>query len=255
MSMETIAPFVWEREDMGILLRPWKQEEVVQAAALGWFDHAPVELQEGRLFLRGKGEPRLWTSAEYDCAANLGWFAGEQVELLRGEVYHKVSQNPPHVMVIYIASKRLEAAFGADFVVCQQATLPLLEGSTPDPDIRVATGPWQKYLTRHPRREEIVLLVEVSDTTLHTDLTTKMALYAEAGILDYWALDINSRALIIHRDPAPLPDSSGGFEYREVTTYTESESIAPLAKPEALIRVADLLLPASASEPATEKGE
>jgi len=73
-------------------------------------------------------------------------------------------------------------------------------------------------------------VVEIADTTLAFDLTVKAALYARAGILEYWVLDLTGRRLIVHRDP-----KGGG--YASVTAYSEHESIAPLSAPGSIFEV------------------
>ena len=80
------------------------------------------------------------------------------------------------------------------------------------------------------------LVVEVSDTTLRFDRTTKAALYARAGIREYWIVDITGRQVLVHRQPA----AEG---YAEIAAYTADESVAPLALPDEAVRVADLLPP------------
>jgi Uma2 family endonuclease len=82
-------------------------------------------------------------------------------------------------------------------------------------------------------------VVEISDTSLTYDLTTKAELYATAGIPDYWVLDVDGRQLIVFRDPQPIPD--GGAAYRSRTTHAPADAVAPLAAPSAAVRVADLL--------------
>jgi len=76
-------------------------------------------------------------------------------------------------------------------------------------------------------------VVEVSDSSLGFDLTTKAALYARAGIVEYWVLDVAGRRLIVHRDPR-------AGRYISVAAYGEEESVAPLAALESLLRVGDL---------------
>jgi Uma2 family endonuclease len=76
------------------------------------------------------------------------------------------------------------------------------------------------------------LVVEVADTTLNFDLTTKAALYARAGIADYWVLDVSARRLIVHRHA-----ESG--EYMAILVYTEQENVAPLAAPHAMFKAGD----------------
>ncbi len=81
---------------------------------------------------------------------------------------------------------------------------------------------------------DIVLAVEVSDTTLSIDTTRKAGLYARAGIRDYWVLDVNGRRIIVHREP------SGGI-YQSIRAFGEDEPVTPLAARDASVRAADLL--------------
>jgi Uma2 family endonuclease len=86
-----------------------------------------------------------------------------------------------------------------------------------------------------------VLAVEVADTSLATDRGEKAQLYAAAGIADYWVVDLNNRLLIVHRDPQSDPASPSGASYRMVTPLVIGQSISPLATPQAIVNVADLL--------------
>ena len=97
----------------------------------------------------------------------------------------------------------------------------------------VLTGPSLSVRTGNRNRTISLLVVEVSDSTLRFDLTVKAALYARAGIVEYWVLDVSGRRLIVHREPTP-----GG--YRSVVAYSEFESIAPLASPQNKLQVAEL---------------
>jgi len=101
----------------------------------------------------------------------------------------------------------------------------------PVPDLIVLNRASSTIVSGNAHPEDLNLVVEVSDTTLAFDLTTKAALYARAGIVEYWVLDISRRRLIVHRNPA------SGI-YAEVTVYSEDESIAPLAAPNAEFRPA-----------------
>jgi len=76
------------------------------------------------------------------------------------------------------------------------------------------------------------MVVEVADTSLTFDLTVKARLYARAGIVEYWVLDISGRRLIVHRDPRDR-------RYQSVVAYSHLESIAPLSAPDSTFRVGD----------------
>ena len=109
--------------------------------------------------------------------------------------------------------------------------------SEPEPDIAVLRGRVDDYMDDDPGPGEILLLVEVSNTSLRVDRTVKATLYARAGIPEYWVLDVNERTLETFRRPGP-----GG--YADTLRLRETDTVFPLAAPEAAIPVADLLPPA-----------
>jgi len=87
-------------------------------------------------------------------------------------------------------------------------------------------------MQENPGPEDLRLVIEVADTTLGFDLTTKAALYARAGIVEYWVLDMAGRRMIVHREPQ-------GARYASVAAYSSEESVAPLAAPESSLRIRD----------------
>ena len=87
---------------------------------------------------------------------------------------------------------------------------------------------------KSPLPQKWLLLVEVSDSTLRYDLTTKAALYATAEISEYWIVDIENRKIYVHQSP------QNGF-YQSVIEYVEGQIIAPLAAPHSPVRVENLL--------------
>jgi Uma2 family endonuclease len=102
--------------------------------------------------------------------------------------------------------------------------------SEPEPDLIVLNRPSREIRNSNPGPADIRLIVEISDSTLGFDLTRKAALYARAGIPEYWVLDVASRRMIVHRD------ASAG-RYSTVTAYDENESVSPLAAPQAAFRI------------------
>lgn len=186
---------------------------------------------------------RRWTRAEYHRAAELGLFdPDERLELLHGKVYVKLPQSPSHTMGIRAVAETLAAAFGPGYDIRQQLPLILANDGEPEPDVLVVPGSWRDYPDQ-PTQQDARLPVEVSDTTLLHDRSEKAAQYAEAGILDYWILNLQNRTLEVRREPGELPGAPSGFGYRNVTISLEEETVTPLAKPDTAIRVADLLPP------------
>lgn len=76
-----------------------------------------------------------------------------------------------------------------------------LTNSEPEPDIAVVRPPRDNYRNRHPDPEDIFLVIEVSHSTLVKDLEIKRKAYAQAGILEYWIIDVKNRQLIVFRSP------------------------------------------------------
>jgi Uma2 family endonuclease len=191
--------------------------------------------------------PRRWTRDEYYRAGELGLLPpNERVELIEGEIIQIVSPKyPPHTTGVFKTRLAVEAIFPAGFVVRAQEPISLPNDSEPEPDVVVAPGCPDDYADRHPGPADVRLLVEVSDTTLGYDRNRKAAIYAEAGIADYWILSLRSRRLEVRRDPIVLPPGEQRYRYgyRTVTIYLETEEVSPLAAPQSRVRVADLLPP------------
>jgi hypothetical protein len=87
------------------------------------------------------------------------------------------------------------------------------------------------FTKAHPQPRDLELVVKVADTKLHFTLTTKVPLYARAGIADYWVLDIAGRRMIVHREPCEGRDSS-------IVVYGIDESVA-LTAPESLLKIGE----------------
>ncbi len=167
----------------------------------------------------------------------------ERYELIDGEIIFKVTQNPPHRFVIVLVAEWLRLIFGGLFVVAQspiEVAVSESEINVPEPDVMVQTQPITAFATRLPGPADIVLVVEVSDSTLRFDLRNKAALYARAGIVEYWVADVSGRRFIVHREPTP-------DGYAQVAEYAEDAAISTLSRPDATIRVSALLPPVKAA--------
>lgn len=142
-----------------------------------------------------------------------GLFAGQRFELIDGDLIDKIGQNPPHSHALRLLNAWLTKIFGVERVQVQQpaeAATAEQERSLPEPDLAVLVELKADYRQRHPRGDELVLAIEVADTTARYDATTKRDLYARAGVPEYWVLDISGRRLIVHRNL-----SHGKFEQIE----------------------------------------
>lgn len=221
----------------GLALRRWTPEEYRRMAFPAVFGpEEQLELVEGEVVQRGVGVPRLFSREEYYHLAERGILTpDERTELIYGRIIKRMSpMGRPHSVCIIKTADVLEAAFGNACAVEQQMSLSLLgSGLDPLPDVMVLSGRSEDYADA-PLASDVLLLVEVSDTTLRYDRGTKAAMYAADGIPDYWLLNLRARTLEVHRQP-----ESG--EYLSLDVYGEGEAVAPLAAPDAPVRVADLL--------------
>ena len=108
---------------------------------------------------------------------------------------------------------------------------------------RVDIDSWVDSGTKQPRGQShpttADLIVEVSDSSLFFDTTTKAELYAAAGVPDYWIIDVNARTLLVLRDPPAV--GGNGHAYRSSRMLSQADAVTPVAAPASPIRVADLL--------------
>jgi Uma2 family endonuclease len=151
------------------------------------------------------------------------------VELLRGEVYQMSPIGPKHFYAVMRMDHRLREALGPKAVVAVQSPLRLFEDSEPEPDLLVLRPPLERYQDRLPTPEDVLLLVEVADTSLEFDREVKLPLYAEAGIPEVWLVNLKENLLEVYRDPR-------GGRYREIRLLSPEEEVSPTLLPEVSLR-------------------
>jgi Uma2 family endonuclease len=163
-------------------------------------------------------------------------FDQQPVELIEGELISKMGKKRPHVDTLTLLAEWLTRVFGGRFVNLE-APIDVAPQDNPtnepQPDAIVLRRSYSGFRSTTPRPEDLDLIVEVADTSLVFDLATKAALYARAGIQEYWVLDIQGRRLMVHREPV-------AGRYCAIVAYGENESVAPLAAPDKPFRVADV---------------
>jgi Uma2 family endonuclease len=183
---------------------------------------------------------RRWTRAEYERLIEVGVFLpGEPLELLGGQLTVGEPQTEPHYTAIGLIEDALRAALPPGWLVRTQGPIALDDESEPEPDIAVVRGERRDYSHAHPARP--VLVVEVAASSFHLDRTHKGSLYARAGLADYWILDLAHPRLEVYREPTPEAAAPFGWRYGSVEHVGSDGTVAPLAAPEASVRVSDLL--------------
>lgn len=183
---------------------------------------------------------RLWAREEYYRMAEVGLLApDERVELIGGEIIAMTPQDSRHATAVLLVEEALRHAFGAGYTVRVQLPLDLGRYSQPAPNVAVVRGSPRDYRDAHPTTA--VLVVEVAGASLAYDRHDKAGLYASAGIEEYWIVNLLEGCLEVFRQPVALPARPFGHGYGQQRRCGPADSVAPLAAPHALLRVADLL--------------
>jgi Uma2 family endonuclease len=181
--------------------------------------------------------PHRFTVAEYYRMLEAGILhEDDRVELIDGRVVAMSPMGPPHAAAVDKAGYVLRAAVGARALVRDQKPLALDEYDEPEPDLAVVRPRADFYAGGHPGAGEVLLLVEVAESSLNYDRYAKATLYAAAGISEMWVVNLRERVLEVHREPGPA-----GYVVSQV--YRPRERVTPLAFPDLELTVADLLPP------------
>lgn len=137
----------------------------------------------------------------------------DPVEFLEGYLATKMPKNPLHRAVTRRVREALERLAPAGWYVDTQEPITL-SGSEPEPDVMIVRGSSQDYTERHPGPPDLAMVVEVADTTLQRDRTTKAGIYARAGIPIYWIVNLVERRVEVHADPTG-PAETPAYRHRE----------------------------------------
>ncbi|MBC8143142.1 MAG: Uma2 family endonuclease [Armatimonadetes bacterium] len=182
---------------------------------------------------------KKFTRDECFAIVEKGILDGKQFELLDGEIIFKVDCCRKHITV----STLILTVLAQHFLSLNLMTRADVEigrydkHNDPEPDLSVLRHPIAHYVDRGIEpASDVLLAVELSVLTLELDKTVKANLYGKHGVREYWIVDIEKRQLIVHR----APDTENGG-YSDIQTYAETNTVSPLEKPDAVIRVADLL--------------
>ena len=176
---------------------------------------------------------RRFTRAEYYRMAEAGILGeDDRVELIEGEIVQMSPIGRLHKAFVGDLSQLLAVRFADRAVVWTQNPIILTDDTEPQPDVSVLRRRAPSYRERDAYAEDVLLLIEVADTSLTYDRTTKLRLYAEAGIPEYWIGDCATEAVEIYRTP-----SRDG--YRDVGRASGAATLALQAFPDVELRLTE----------------
>lgn len=181
--------------------------------------------------------PHRFTVAEYYGMAETGLLAPDaHVELLEGQIVDMFPIGPFHSGTVSYLANLLAARGGGRWIVHSQNPVRLGERSEPQPDVTLLRPREDFYRRSHPTPSDVFLLVEVADSSLRFDREEKLPLYAQAGIPEFWLVNLVERVVEVYREP----NTEAGV-YRQVARLSGETQVAPAAFPDTSLSVAALL--------------
>lgn len=170
------------------------------------------------------------TVHEYHQMADAGIFNEDsRIELIDGDLIDMSPLGQGHAAVVNRLTRALVMAYGDRAIVSIQNPVRLSLVSEPQPDVAILRCRDDFYDTGEPPGPaDVLLLIEVADSSLRFDKTVKLPLYARAGIGEVWIVDLQKRVLDAHRRPA-------GGSYEKATRHLTGEHLALVLAPEIVV--------------------
>jgi Uma2 family endonuclease len=158
----------------------------------------------------------------------------DRVELLDGQVIPMTPIGSPHAGCVNRLNRMLTHALGDRATIAVQNPAVLNDWSEPQPDVTVLKPRPDGYAAAHPGPGDVLLLIEVADSSLARDREVKLPLYAAAGVAEVWLVHLQANHIHLHRDPGPAGYRSGRMAQRGTT-------VTPLLFPDVAFSVDDIL--------------
>jgi Uma2 family endonuclease len=176
-----------------------------------------------------------FTVDEYHRMGDAGIFhEDDRVELIDGQVVQMSPIGVTHAAGVNSLTQRFAPEAGRTVVLSVQNPVILGEYHEPQPDVVLLKPRADNYRTRHPGAEDILLLIEVADTTLRQDRLVKLPIYARAGVFEVWIVNLPDAVIEVYREPR-----DGRYQIERV--FRRGEAIAPLSLPDVNVRVEEVL--------------
>ncbi len=178
--------------------------------------------------------PYRFTREDYHAMAEVGIFGeDDHVELIAGEIITQMPIGTAHSSMVNRLNRCLARHAGERVIVSVQNPVALNDFSEPQPDVTLLRPRSDYYADSHPAPEDVMLLIEVADTSLAFDREEKIPLYAEAGIAEVWLVDLTDKSLTVFR-------SLTRGAYAEVPRHLSGARIAIPNVPDASLALSDL---------------
>jgi Uma2 family endonuclease len=178
---------------------------------------------------------RMFTTEEFHRMAQAGILAEhDRVELIEGEIIRMSPIGSRHAACVDRLTGLFARRFGRRAIVRVQSPIVLSRRSEPQPDVAVLKPRPDFYAEKHPGPGDVLLVVEVVETSGDYDRTTKLPLYARAGIREVWLIDLPRNTVATYRQPTLR-------SYRDTDHVARGERLSPAAFPRTSFRVSEIL--------------
>ena len=172
-----------------------------------------------------QAKPKRFTLDEYHKLTEIGFFhEDDRIELIKGEIIEMAAKGTAHETCISKSLRELVRLLGDAATLRCQSPIILPDSSEPEPDFAILQNRPDDYLSAHPTPSDVLLVIEISDSTLKYDQEVKLSLYAEAGISDYWIFNLFDNQLESHSEP--FQNSKGNFGYQNRRIVLPNQVIA-----------------------------
>lgn len=166
---------------------------------------------------------KRFTLAEYHRLAELGFFGeDDRVELIKGEIIQMAAKGTSHSVCETRLERELFKLVGERATLRGQQPIIIPDDSEPEPDRAIVQNRPDDYLSGHPSPADVLLVIEIADSSLSHDQKVKLPLYAEAGICDYWIFNLIVNCLECYSEP--YQNLQGEFGYRRKLIFLPNES-------------------------------
>ncbi len=172
------------------------------------------------------------TVDEYHQMAEAGIFGEDnRIELIDGDLIDMAPIGRAHAGIVNALAEALVEACARRAIVSTQNPIRLDQVSEPQPDLAVLRRRADFYIDGEPAvPADVLLVVEVADSSLKFDREVKLPLYARAGIPEFWIVDVKRRVVEVHRKP-------DGHGYAEVATHATGSQVVLARAPEIVVTV------------------
>lgn len=155
-------------------------------------------------------------------------------ELINGEIIHRMTIESKHAGTVIKLSKLLERLIGNEALISTLNPIQISERNEPEPDIAVLKMRDDFYTTSHPKPADVLLIVEISVSTLGFDRETKREIYAEAGIVEFWLVNLENNTVEVYSHPK-------NGSYFEMKIYERGEIIRSKHIADLKLKVTDII--------------